>query len=93
MEKAECEKELLKSVESLSLEKKNDGSNINIDILIDSLRESTFLPDRKNKEGLLLFSVDHCFGIKGQGTILTGTILSGHVKINDVIFIFLYLYL
>lgn len=23
----------------------------------------------------LLFSVDHCFGIKGKGTVLTGTVL------------------
>jgi len=32
-----------------------------------------------------LFSIDHCFQIKGQGTILTGTVLSGMVKVGDTI--------
>lgn len=25
--------------------------------------------------GPFLFAVDHCFGIRGQGTVLTGTVL------------------
>lgn len=28
-------------------------------------------------------AVDHCFSIKGQGTVMTGTILSGAVSIGD----------
>lgn len=32
-----------------------------------------------------IFSIDHCFQIKGQGTILTGTVLSGSVKVGDTI--------
>ena len=43
----------------------------------------TYLPNRKG-EGELVFNVDHCFSIKGQGTVLTGTILQGSVKVNDV---------
>ncbi len=43
-----------------------------------------FLPVR-NKDGPFLFSVDHCFGIRGQGTVLTGTVLSGSVAVNEVI--------
>ena len=31
------------------------------------------------------FSIDHCFSIKGQGTIMTGTVLSGRVRVNDTI--------
>ena len=30
-----------------------------------------------------LLSVDHCFSIKGQGTILTGTVLDGKVSVGD----------
>ena len=30
--------------------------------------------------GPFLFSVDHCFTLKGQGTVLTGTALSGSTK-------------
>ncbi|XP_020024156.2 selenocysteine-specific elongation factor isoform X3 [Castor canadensis] len=28
-------------------------------------------------------SVDHCFSIKGQGTVMTGTILSGSISLGD----------
>jgi selenocysteine-specific elongation factor len=31
------------------------------------------------------FAIDHCFPIKGQGTVLTGTVLSGHIRVNDTI--------
>ncbi len=27
-----------------------------------------------------LFSVDHCFSVKGHGTVITGTVLSGAVQ-------------
>jgi len=32
-----------------------------------------------------LFAVDHCFAIKGQGTVLTGTVLQGGVRVNDAV--------
>lgn len=31
------------------------------------------------------FSIDHCFPIKGMGTVLTGTVLNGSASVNDVI--------
>ena len=34
--------------------------------------------------GPLLLSVDHCFSIRGQGTVMTGTLLSGAVAVGDV---------
>eukprot|EP00210_Caulerpa_lentillifera_P005145 g4917.t1 len=43
----------------------------------------TELPERKT--GSLLFAIDHCFRIKGQGTVLTGTVLQGKLSIHDVI--------
>ena len=47
---------------------------IGVDKLIDTMRSFVELPDRSNaKESELFFSVDHCFQIKGQGTVLTGT--------------------
>jgi selenocysteine-specific elongation factor len=51
---------------------------------IDTLREMTELP-RRSTDGPFLLSVDHCFPVKGQGTVLTGTVLSGAVKVNDTI--------
>lgn len=35
--------------------------------------------------GNLLFAVDHCFSIRGQGTVMTGTVLSGTVQINETV--------
>merc|ERR1712137_1196025 len=31
------------------------------------------------------FSIDHCFSVRGQGTVLTGTVLSGEVRVNQLI--------
>ena len=56
-----------------------------IDKLIDVLKASTFKPKR-DPTGPFIFSVDHCFSIRGQGTVMTGTALSGGLNINDVIF-------
>ena len=50
--------------------------------LIDALRAAVYLPPR-NPDGALLLSVDHCFPIKGKGTVLTGTVLRGTIKVND----------
>ncbi|XP_026687789.1 selenocysteine-specific elongation factor [Diaphorina citri] len=33
----------------------------------------------------MLMAVDHCFSIRGQGTIFTGSMLEGCVRVNDVI--------
>ena len=54
-----------------------------IDHLVSTLKDMTYLPNRKS-DGNFVFSVDHCFSIKGQGTILTGTIIQGAVSLNDV---------
>eukprot|EP00775_Hariotina_reticulata_P012357 gene12357-12491_t len=32
-----------------------------------------------------LFAIDHCFPLKGQGTIMTGTVLQGSCRLNDTI--------
>lgn len=59
-------------------------SMININLLIESLERATFIPER-SENGPFLFSVDHCFSIKGQGTIMTGTVLNGSTKVNETI--------
>jgi selenocysteine-specific elongation factor len=42
------------------------------------------VPHRSPKDPFL-FAVDHCFPIKGQGTVMTGTVLRGQIKIGDEI--------
>ncbi|XP_053325558.1 selenocysteine-specific elongation factor [Spea bombifrons] len=50
--------------------------------LIEVLKSQAYLPQR-DPSGPFLMAVDHCFSIKGQGTVMTGTILSGSVNVND----------
>ena len=52
--------------------------------LVAVMGERLVVPDRST-EGPFLFAVDHCFPIKGQGTVLTGTVLSGAAKVNDTL--------
>lgn len=30
-------------------------------------------------------AVDHCFSIRGQGTVMTGTVLQGSLAVNDTV--------
>ncbi|KAH9361257.1 hypothetical protein HPB48_006819 [Haemaphysalis longicornis] len=50
--------------------------------LVEALCQAAKLPERQDK-GPLVLSVDHCFLVKGQGTVLTGTVLQGAVAVND----------
>ncbi|XP_056129359.1 selenocysteine-specific elongation factor [Lampris incognitus] len=52
--------------------------------LIELLKKQTYLP-RRDPEGALLMAVDHCFSIRGQGTVMTGTVLQGSLAVNDVV--------
>jgi selenocysteine-specific elongation factor len=58
-------------------------SSLNLNELISTLQSHVYIPQR-SPDGPFIFSVDHCFSIRGQGTIMTGTVLSGSVRINDV---------
>ncbi|XP_056885790.1 selenocysteine-specific elongation factor isoform X1 [Takifugu flavidus] len=52
--------------------------------LIELLKKQTYLPKR-DPGGDLLIAVDHCFSIRGQGTVMTGTVLQGSLAINDTV--------
>uniref|UniRef100_A0A9J7ZKP6 Eukaryotic elongation factor, selenocysteine-tRNA-specific n=1 Tax=Cyprinus carpio carpio TaxID=630221 RepID=A0A9J7ZKP6_CYPCA len=52
--------------------------------LIDLLKAQAFFPHR-DPSGSLLMAVDHCFSIRGQGTVITGTILQGSLSVNDTV--------
>lgn len=54
----------------------------NIDELRAGLCNAHFVPQRQLEAPLLMY-VDHCFAIKGQGTVCTGTLLRGCVAVND----------
>jgi selenocysteine-specific elongation factor len=59
-------------------------SSIGISELIDTLTSCCYWPNR-DSHGSFVFAVDHCFSIKGHGTVMTGTVVSGSVTVNDVI--------
>ena len=55
---------------------------LGVDELLNAIKDTIYLPKRETS-GPFVFSVDHCFGIKGQGTVMTGTVLQGTISIND----------
>lgn len=61
-----------------------DGKPIGISNLIEVIKQHTYIPERSD-QGPFVFAVDHCFAIKGQGTVMTGTVIQGSVSISDTI--------
>ncbi|KAJ3337979.1 hypothetical protein HDU93_000242 [Gonapodya sp. JEL0774] len=57
---------------------------LGIPSLLSVLSRLLKLPSR-SPHGDFIFEVDHCFGIKGVGTVMTGTVLSGSVKAGDTV--------
>lgn len=55
-----------------------------IDSLLDTIQTHIKIPKR-NIEGNFYFAIDHCFAIKGHGTIITGTILKGSIQQGSMI--------
>ncbi|KAK3742950.1 hypothetical protein QZH41_014192 [Actinostola sp. cb2023] len=61
-----------------------DTEPVGISRLMELLTSMSYIPERI-LSGNLLYAVDHCFSIRGQGTVMTGTVLSGSIGLNDVI--------
>lgn len=55
---------------------------IQIRFKLQTIKKHTYIPSRSSS-GPFIFTVDHCFSIRGQGTVMTGTVLNGQVSIND----------
>ena len=68
---------------SPSTKSEKEIGSVGLSELIELLRSSCYRPNR-NSQGTFIFSVDHCFSIRGHGTVMTGTVISGSVAINDV---------
>lgn len=67
------------NIEIVEISAKN---NINIDRVRELLRKCACVPDRQI-DLPFTFAVDHCFPIKGQGTVCTGTVLQGQLHTGD----------
>ncbi|KAK2721696.1 selenocysteine-specific elongation factor-like [Artemia franciscana] len=62
----------------------NENDPIGINELLEEMKNFLFIPKRLGN-GPFIMAVDHCFSLKGQGTVMTGTILSGSVALGDTI--------
>ncbi len=59
---------------------------MNLQGLLDLLNSKIQPPNRSHfRNSKFHFAIDHCFPIKGQGTVLTGTCLAGSIQTNDII--------
>lgn len=56
-------------------------STIGVDAVAVELSRRATVPPRRASDPLY-FAFDHCFSVRGQGTILTGTVLTGEVKVS-----------
>ncbi|SBT31231.1 selenocysteine-specific elongation factor selB homologue, putative [Plasmodium ovale wallikeri] len=64
--------------------KKQKSTNINI--LVNLLRDVIKIPKRESSSfEEFYFLYDHTFDIKGKGTVYTGTVIKGMIKINHLI--------
>ncbi len=52
--------------------------------LVALMQRCVVEPKRSDRDPFLFF-VDHCFPIKGQGTVLTGTVVSGRCRVGDTV--------
>eukprot|EP00921_Rhytidocystis_pertsovi_P000123 GHVQ01000266.1.p1 GENE.GHVQ01000266.1~~GHVQ01000266.1.p1 ORF type:complete len:652 (-),score=105.84 GHVQ01000266.1:386-2341(-) len=55
-----------------------------LDELVQAISKHVYIPKR-DSSGPLCFVYDHCFNIKGQGSVLTGTVTSGKVSVGDTV--------
>ena len=63
-----------------------------IDALLTTLAELSAQVPRKPARGIFRLPVDRVFTIKGFGTVVTGTAITGHLKVGDAITVYPPLY-
>jgi selenocysteine-specific translation elongation factor len=51
--------------------------------LLERLTAMAHCPKRTHNDAFYM-AVDHCFAVKGQGTVLTGTVLNGSIEVGQV---------
>ena len=84
------QKTKFKDVEMIAVSAKPGGPDagqdpVGMSQLVDRILDQTYLPERKGSSSPAVFSVDHCFSVKGSGTVMTGTLLQGTVKVGDML--------
>ncbi|MBP1750765.1 MAG: selenocysteine-specific translation elongation factor, partial [Deltaproteobacteria bacterium] len=62
----------------------------NLDILKSMLRDIADTIEERSREGIFRLPVDRVFSLKGLGTIVTGTCISGSLKVGEEVELFPY---
>jgi selenocysteine-specific elongation factor len=57
----------------------------NIDVLKEKIRDLAMKAEPKRSEGMFRLPIDRVFTLKGFGTVITGTALSGRLSVDDKI--------
>ena len=63
------------------------GSAPSIAPLLAALSSADLSPPQRSIDAPLYLPVDHSFSIKGQGLVLTGTVLTGRVVVGDSVYL------
>jgi len=61
-----------------------DGRDEALVKIRDALKKLYYHPERRSS-GSFVMAVDHCFPIKGKGTVATGTVLDGECHVGDTV--------
>eukprot|EP00127_Corallochytrium_limacisporum_P002809 Clim_evm22s141 gene=Clim_evmTU22s141 len=73
-----------KAVQVKAGQEEDDGSLFGLQNLIQAILNQ-LPPPQRDESGPFIMAVDHCFQIKGQGTVATGTVTSGSVSVGDTV--------
>lgn len=84
------QKTKFKEIEMVAVSARPGGPDANQEPLgmsemVRKLLSQVYLPQRLSSSSPAVFSVDHCFSVKGSGTVMTGTLLQGSVKVGDML--------
>ncbi|PSN35635.1 Selenocysteine-specific elongation factor [Blattella germanica] len=77
-------KKMIVVLNKIDLLEEGKRANLIEKALVEMLKKFAFVPERHMSQPFL-FAVDHCFSVRGQGTVMTGTVLQGSVSVNDTI--------
>lgn len=58
-------------------------TGFNIDVLKEKIRELALLVEEKSTGGIFRMPIDRVFTLKGFGTVVTGTVLSGKINVES----------
>ncbi len=64
----------------------DEAPTIGVAAVAEELSRRARVPRRRASGSPLYFAFDHCFSVRGQGTILTGTVLTGELKVSPYVF-------